>query len=599
MRFLFTILTACILFVQAMPSPVIAAPFIVSDIQSPVVERRVSTLADLQAITGKGSILAVKLMGRGSEGDGGGGTFRWDSSDLSTEVAADTQAGIYVAPTSDLTGASGAWVRMYSGMPDGRWFGMVNDGVTDNATAMSGLINSMPTDAQTKVWVPSGVYAISSEVHINKPVLFICEGNGEISTSVLGTVTPGVTFKWSGAGAGTMFVQSAQTSALMIAGTTTGERLFGGGIKGAVLNGSDLATTGAWLASTYNSDWEVTVRQFVSEGIILDGGNGALSIRNRLDVQVIYGITAATQSMNGVVFREYNGQPSTQNRFSRVWGLLYDGDGVVCADTDNNVFEHIHVTHSGAGRAINFANGSAHPGRNNVVNYIAGDIHAESNSFGNRIIHGISEGQKLTVDSGAQIHYEVVDYVTAGIFKTQNYTMSGVVGVDANAMRPDGANATSEKTTGTLWSGIRLPDSVNGNITFNIPSNQKWNVGAVTKIDLIFSIETVNSGANARFNIKAGSHEQLGSTAGVDIDDSFTVSVDNSINTLNRRTHWFTTAIPFKLDDFLMFKITRLSTDVLDTTTGNVILLGVRVHYLSTGPDSAGSGPYAVTPNHI
>jgi len=46
--------------------------------------------------------------------DGRAGTFKWDSSDLSTEVAADTQSGIYVAPSSDLTGASGAWVRQYN-----------------------------------------------------------------------------------------------------------------------------------------------------------------------------------------------------------------------------------------------------------------------------------------------------------------------------------------------------------------------------------------------------------------------------------------------------------------------------------------------------
>ena len=44
-------------------------------------------------------------------GDEGGGKFYWDSSDLSTEVTADALSNTYVAPTSDLTGASGAWVR--------------------------------------------------------------------------------------------------------------------------------------------------------------------------------------------------------------------------------------------------------------------------------------------------------------------------------------------------------------------------------------------------------------------------------------------------------------------------------------------------------
>src|SRR5262249_5505098 len=46
------------------------------------------------------------LTQRGSEG-----LFVFDGSNLSAEVAADTKQGIYVAPASTPTGASGAWVR--------------------------------------------------------------------------------------------------------------------------------------------------------------------------------------------------------------------------------------------------------------------------------------------------------------------------------------------------------------------------------------------------------------------------------------------------------------------------------------------------------
>jgi len=54
------------------------------------------------------------------------GIFKWDASDLSAEVAADTAQGIYVAPTSDTTGASGAWVRKFDGDPiNAHWFGFV------------------------------------------------------------------------------------------------------------------------------------------------------------------------------------------------------------------------------------------------------------------------------------------------------------------------------------------------------------------------------------------------------------------------------------------------------------------------------------------
>jgi hypothetical protein len=65
----------------------------------------------------------VSLAGRAVPADGGGGQFSWDSSDLSDEVAADTESGMYVAPDSDPTGASGAWVRLVGSALDPAWFG--------------------------------------------------------------------------------------------------------------------------------------------------------------------------------------------------------------------------------------------------------------------------------------------------------------------------------------------------------------------------------------------------------------------------------------------------------------------------------------------
>jgi hypothetical protein len=53
------------------------------------------------------------------------GLFLFDSSDLSAAVAADVQRAIYIAPTADLTGASGAWVRKFDGPVNPAWFGIV------------------------------------------------------------------------------------------------------------------------------------------------------------------------------------------------------------------------------------------------------------------------------------------------------------------------------------------------------------------------------------------------------------------------------------------------------------------------------------------
>jgi hypothetical protein len=54
--------------------------------------------------------------------EGREGLFIFRSGDYSAEVTADPEQGLYVAPASDDTGASGAWVRQYDGAINALWF---------------------------------------------------------------------------------------------------------------------------------------------------------------------------------------------------------------------------------------------------------------------------------------------------------------------------------------------------------------------------------------------------------------------------------------------------------------------------------------------
>lgn len=65
------------------------------------------------------------------------GKFVFSDADLSDEVTADPGQGIYVAPASDTTGASGAWVRQFTGPIVPEWFGAVGDEATNDTTALS------------------------------------------------------------------------------------------------------------------------------------------------------------------------------------------------------------------------------------------------------------------------------------------------------------------------------------------------------------------------------------------------------------------------------------------------------------------------------
>ena len=74
---------------------------------------------------------------------GRAGAFLFDGSDHSARVAADTAQGIYVAPASDPSGASGAWVRKFDGSVNAGWFGLIDGDDSANAAANTAAFSAM------------------------------------------------------------------------------------------------------------------------------------------------------------------------------------------------------------------------------------------------------------------------------------------------------------------------------------------------------------------------------------------------------------------------------------------------------------------------
>lgn len=115
---------------------------------------QVNDLATLGAMAGSAG-RHIYTKHRATAGDGSGGLWRWDGSDLSTEVAADTQEGIYKAPDSDPTGASGAWVRIHGGQVRAEWFGAVGDYGTIQAAARAGSNFTIKGEVTSDIYIAS------------------------------------------------------------------------------------------------------------------------------------------------------------------------------------------------------------------------------------------------------------------------------------------------------------------------------------------------------------------------------------------------------------------------------------------------------------
>lgn len=186
----------------------------------------VADYAALKAANPAGHTTAV-VRGRASDGDGGGGTFWFDPTDRSADVTADPQSGLFVAPSSDPTGASGAWVRRHDGRVNAEAFGILTDG-NDHGAAMN--------DAHHTCYLYSvEIHYGDSQYHHSATITladsgFVAYGKGDDRTLWLYTGTgyavnvtaadrtglDGITVKDGGSGThGVVFNYNAATTAFM------------------------------------------------------------------------------------------------------------------------------------------------------------------------------------------------------------------------------------------------------------------------------------------------------------------------------------------------------------------------------------------------
>ena len=122
----------------------------------------VATLAATTALT-PAVTRSIQIESRTALGDGYAGTFQWISGDQSANVTADTENGVWIAPSSDVTGASGAWKRVFDYEVNVRWFNAKGDGVTDDRAAI--IVGNAVADLLNRdLFFPEGGYRVTDKV---------------------------------------------------------------------------------------------------------------------------------------------------------------------------------------------------------------------------------------------------------------------------------------------------------------------------------------------------------------------------------------------------------------------------------------------------
>ena len=123
------------------------------------------------------------------------GIFVWDASNLSSKVTNDPGEVIYVAPNSDATGASGAFIRQFEGSLKVDWAGAFNDNT--NPTATLAAINNTILLAQNEgygiIEFSEGTYQVNGTITKSSSLLCpIFKGAGNNKTTISSPIDDGL-----------------------------------------------------------------------------------------------------------------------------------------------------------------------------------------------------------------------------------------------------------------------------------------------------------------------------------------------------------------------------------------------------------------------
>ena len=222
----------------------------------------VATRSALAAISASAGMTRV-LTETGREG-----LFVFNSANLSTYVTADTLQGVYVAPASAPTGASGAWVRQHDGILRPEWFGALgNDAAlagTDDSAAFAAAIALAPLIAKSDAANPS--YKGGAKILLRGDAYYL----GSTTLEVKNNITV------EGMGNG---ISAANSTRLRWAANTTGIRVLDYNSAGASGEASPTHTTGQGT---------ILRGMQLSGGYTLAGGEGeyhGIHARTRITVE--------------------------------------------------------------------------------------------------------------------------------------------------------------------------------------------------------------------------------------------------------------------------------------------------------------------------
>jgi len=497
-------------------------------------------------------------------------------------------------------------------------YGATGDGTTNDTTAFQAAVDAAEAvgGGIVEVPVPSAFYVIDSTITINEGVLIRGVGPmSETTTNANGTDSVFPAIKWTGSGwDGSTAADIATTTMFWFKSGTTSEYLFGGGMRDLVLYGdTDGAAVGVRASSTVGQVFDLRIRKMGFAGILLDSANGVLQQSCRVNLQYTWGSSTSANeaSSDGVRIGGGDYAAGTYDNLSAqndIWanGLVYNGTLVALYGTDNNRIHRAHGTvqaktglTGSSGFSIGFyddPDGSpvaTDSARNNVVHYAVAPFRAESLTYGNQILHLNSEGASAAlnfardnvIESGAKLHWTVVDYQHGDLFQTHRYKMTGELDIPNGAFYVSQGSAAAGAFA-SIWSGWALDPASAETIAAMVPSPHDWANGTITAVKVWYNAQSSDDAAVWRLitRLETVTDGDNVSTPDDETTTNVTISASNN-NELDAVTVTLSTPLDFTRGQSLLVGIRRDAADAADTAASDIVVAGVKLYYVSDGPD--------------